>query len=110
MNPGELARRDALDVQEADHGSEGQLRQFKEQGMDGIEVRHPSHPPATEARLTRLAERLGLGISGGSDWHGDAELGDAHAPLGGMEVPVAWLEALERRRGTPEHPFSKETV
>ena len=84
-----------------DRGTEGQLRQFKAWGMDGIEVRHPSHPPATEARLTQLAGRLGLGISGGSDWHGDAELGDSHAPLGGMNVPAAWLEALERRRATP---------
>ena len=50
-----------------------------------------------EARLTRMAERLGLAISGGSDWHGDTELGDAHAPLGGMDVPLEWLEKLEQR-------------
>jgi len=79
------------------HGSEGQIRLFKQQGLDGLEVRHPSHPPAMEARLTRMAERLGLAISGGSDWHGDTELGDAHAPLGGMDVPVEWLEKLEQR-------------
>ncbi len=93
-----------------DHGSEGQLRQFKAQGMDGIEVRHPSHTPATEGRLTRLAERLGLGVSGGSDWHGDAELGDTHAPLGGMDIPVAWLEALDRRRDTVNDHSRRETV
>ena len=78
------------------HGSEGQIRLFKQQGLDGLEVRHPSHPPAMEARLTRIAERLGLAISGGSDWHGDTELGDAHAPLGGMDVPLEWLEQLEQ--------------
>src|SRR5260370_28831842 len=93
-----------------EHGSEGQWRQFKAQGMDGIEVRPPSHTPATEARLTRLAERLGLGVSGGSDWHGDAELGDTHAPLGGMDIPVAWLEALERRRDTVNDHSRRETV
>ena len=81
-----------------DHGSEGQIRQFQAQGLDGVEVRHPSHSPATEARLTRIAERLGLGTSGGSDWHGDTELGDAHAPLGGMDVPLEWLERLEALR------------
>jgi len=79
------------------HGSEGQIRLFKQQGLDGLEVRHPSHPPAMEARLTRIAERLGLAISGGSDWHGDTELGDTHAPLGGMDVPLEWLEKLEQR-------------
>jgi 3',5'-nucleoside bisphosphate phosphatase len=81
-----------------DHGSEGQIREFQAQGLDGIEVRHPSHAPVTEARLTRLAERLGLGMSGGSDWHGDSEFGDSHAPLGGLDIPLAWLERLEKRR------------
>jgi len=84
-----------------DHGTESQLRQFQTQGMDGIEVRHPSHSPGTEARLTRLAGQLGLGISGGSDWHGDTELGNSHAPLGGMDVPLQWLDELERRRPKP---------
>jgi 3',5'-nucleoside bisphosphate phosphatase len=93
-----------------DHGTEGQLRQFREQGLDGLEVRHPSHPPATERRLTALAERLGLAVSGGSDWHGDTLFGDAHAALGGLDVPLAWLEQLEARRlvaaphPDPQHP------
>lgn len=81
-----------------DRGSEGQLRQFQEQGLDGLEVRHPSHDAATEARLTRIADHLGLGLSGGSDWHGDTELGNTHAPLGGIDVPLEWLERLEARR------------
>jgi 3',5'-nucleoside bisphosphate phosphatase len=81
-----------------DHGTEGQIRQFQAEGLDGIEVRHPSHPPATEARLTRIAERLGLAISGGSDWHGDSKFGNSHAPLGGLDIPLDWLERLELRR------------
>ena len=80
-----------------DHGTEGQLRTFQDQGLDCVEVRHPSHPPAVEQRLMRLAERLGLGITGGSDWHGESEYGDTHAPLGSMKVPDAWLTQLERR-------------
>jgi 3',5'-nucleoside bisphosphate phosphatase len=80
-----------------DHGSEAQLRIFQDQGLDCVEVRHPSHPPAVEQRLMRIAERLGLGISGGSDWHGESEYGESHAPLGGMKVPDTWLEQLERR-------------
>jgi predicted metal-dependent phosphoesterase TrpH len=81
-----------------EHGSEGQIRQFQEQGLDGLEVRHPSHSPAVEQRLTKVAERLGLGISGGSDWHGDTELGAEHTALGGLDIPMAWLERLEQRR------------
>lgn len=80
-----------------DHGTEAQIRIFQDQGLDCVEVRHPSHPPAVEQRLTRIAERLGLGISGGSDWHGESEYGEIHAPLGGMRVPDTWLEQLERR-------------
>jgi 3',5'-nucleoside bisphosphate phosphatase len=86
-----------------DHGTEGQIREFKAQGLDGVEVRHPSHSAATEARLTRLAERLGLGMSGGSDWHGDSEFGDSHAPLGGLDIPLEWLERLEARRADVRH-------
>ena len=89
----------ALAAHLGEHGSEGQIRSFQEQGLDGLEVRHPSHSPAVEQRLTRIAQRLGLGISGGSDWHGDTELGDAHATLGGLDVPLEWLEKLEERRG-----------
>ncbi|HYL21059.1 MAG TPA: PHP domain-containing protein [Gemmatimonadales bacterium] len=81
-----------------DHGTEAQIRQFQAQGLDGLEVRHPSHSPGTERRLTAIADRLGLGISGGSDWHGDSELGDSHAALGGLDVPMEWLERLEQRR------------
>ena len=80
-----------------DHGTEAQLRIFQDQGLDCVEVRHPSHPPAVEQRLMRIAERLGLGISGGSDWHGESEYGESHAPLGGMKVPDTWLQPLERR-------------
>lgn len=81
-----------------DHGSEGQIREFQAQGLDGLEVRHPSHSPGTERRLSTLADRLGLAVTGGSDWHGDTELGDVHAPLGGLDVPPAWLDQLEARR------------
>ena len=80
-----------------DHGTEAQLRVFQDQGLDCIEVRHPSHPPALEQRLMRVAERLGLGITGGSDWHGESEYGESHAPLGGMKVPDVWLQQLEHR-------------
>jgi len=89
----------ALAAHLGEHGSEGQIRSFQDQGLDGLEVRHPSHSPAVEQRLTRIAQRLGLAISGGSDWHGDTELGDAHATLGGLDVPLEWLEKLEERRG-----------
>lgn len=81
-----------------ERGQEEQLRAFRADGLDGIEVRHPSHPPRLEKRLTRLARRLDLAISGGSDWHGESSAAFSHAPLGGMQVPLEWLEELECRR------------
>lgn len=81
-----------------DRASEPQVREFVSQGLDGLEVRHPSHGPAVEARLIRLAERLDLAVTGGSDWHGDTEFGESHAPLGGLDVPAEWLDRLEERR------------
>lgn len=83
-----------------ERGQESQVKAFQAEGLDGIEVRHPSHSRHTEARLTKLARKLDLAVSGGSDWHGEGEMGGegAHAPLGGMAVPQEWLHELEARR------------
>ena len=80
-------------------GSEDNVRRFRDQGIDGIEVRHPSHDASDERRLGAIAERLDLAVTGGSDWHGDSDHGSSHSELGGMDVPAAWLDALESRRG-----------
>jgi predicted metal-dependent phosphoesterase TrpH len=75
-------------------------------GLDGIEVRHPSHNAEDITRLSALAEHFGLVPSGGSDWHGLAEGGRT---LGMMRVPVAWLErqdqaiAVRGARGGGDH-------
>ncbi|MFE1287604.1 PHP domain-containing protein [Streptomyces sp. NPDC058751] len=39
-------------------------------GLDGIEVDHMDHEPATRARLRGLASELGLLVTGSSDYHG----------------------------------------
>ncbi len=41
-----------------------------ERGLAGLEGYHPDHDPATEERVRRLAERLGLFVTGSSDDHG----------------------------------------
>lgn len=67
-------------------------------GLDGVEVRHPSHTSDDVARLTALAEHFSLVRSGGSDWHG-ASAGPR--TLGCMHVPMHWLaeqDALVRTR------------
>lgn len=47
-----------------------ELEKFKEHGLRGIEVLHPSHSLHIQAYLEDLALRLGLIITGGSDYHG----------------------------------------
>jgi predicted metal-dependent phosphoesterase TrpH len=39
-------------------------------GLAALEARHSDHPPDVEARYRALASRLGLVVSGGSDFHG----------------------------------------
>ncbi|MBT0994461.1 PHP domain-containing protein [Cellulomonas sp. DKR-3] len=39
-------------------------------GLVGLEVRHRDHGPEQRARLGAIAERLGLLVTGGSDYHG----------------------------------------
>lgn len=63
-------------------------------GLDGIEVRHPSHSREDELRLAALAGFFGLVVSGGSDWHGAMQGGRV---LGSMQIPMAWLETQDRR-------------
>lgn len=65
------------------------LTALKAQGLDGCEVRHPSHSDEAIGRIGRLVEELGLLPSGGSDWHGTY---DGWRTLGVMHVPLEWLD------------------
>lgn len=84
-----------------DRGSRSNLTLLKGQGLDAVETRHPSHDPDTRARLTDLAQALGLLRSGGSDWHGEESAWDPGTQLGGQEVPEEWVTALEAARREP---------
>ncbi len=74
------------------------LEPLVEMGLDGVELRHPSHNSEDVKRLTALSEFFGLLPSGGSDWHGAPE---GPRCIGCMHVPHEWLdrqdEAVARR-------------
>ncbi len=53
-----------------DWTSEVEIRGFAAEGLDGIEVVHPSHDDRLEAYYRQLAARMGLLVTGGSDFHG----------------------------------------
>jgi predicted metal-dependent phosphoesterase TrpH len=75
-------------------GTRERIAAFVEQGMDGIEVRHPSHSAEDTARLAALVEHFSLVPSGGSDWHGSS---DGPRTLGMMRVPAEWLVRQDSR-------------
>lgn len=76
------------------------LEGLKALGLDGVEVRHPSHSDEEIGRILRLTESLDLLPSGGSDWHGAT---DGWRTLGSMRVPAEWLarqDAVVARRAS----------
>lgn len=60
-------------------------------GLNGLEAYHSLQTPAQSNELVDLAAKLGLAVSGGSDWHGDATHG---AHVGGAGLDAAGLEAF----------------
>jgi predicted metal-dependent phosphoesterase TrpH len=75
-------------------GTRARIETLVAMGLDGVEVRHPSHNAEDIARLGALVEHFALIPSGGSDWHGAP---DGHRVLGMMRVPAAWLERQDQR-------------
>jgi predicted metal-dependent phosphoesterase TrpH len=75
-------------------GTRERIEAFVNQGIDGVEVRHPSHSADDTARLMALVDHFSLVPSGGSDWHGAA---DGPRTLGMMRVPADWLSRQEKR-------------
>lgn len=75
-------------------GNKERIGRFAALGLDGVEVRHPSHNAEDLARLATLCEHFTLLKSGGSDWHGAL---DGFRPLGCMHVPAPWMDAQVER-------------
>jgi hypothetical protein len=81
-----------------ERGTRGLIERLKEEGLDAVETRHPSHDPDLRARLTDIVLQAGLLRTGGSDWHGDPEPGVTHSTIGSQAVPLEWLERLDQHR------------
>ncbi len=66
----------------------GLLQSLREAGLMGLEVYHPSATRRDIRAFEPLARRLGLLVTGGSDFHGDAGSG---VQMG--KLPGGWLSA-----------------
>ncbi len=74
------------------------LRLIKE-GLKGIEVYYPEHSPLEVARYKTLAERYGLLITGGTDYHGIEKNGlDMGVGRGEMKLSYVMVEELKAAR------------
>jgi len=81
------------------------LAPLVEAGLDAIEVYHSDHTPEDTAAYRRVAARLGILVTGGSDFHGeDPSFAKAtegrrarRTVLGAVVLPDADLAALELR-------------
>jgi hypothetical protein len=66
-------------------------------GLAAIEAYHPDHVDADTARYLAMARRLGLGVTGGSDYHGACS--HRSGGLGRFVLPADDFDDLCRRAG-----------
>lgn len=74
---------------------DGLITDFVSCGMRALEVYHPKHGEKNTARYRRLAEKMGLVATGGSDSHGKR---DGRLLLGSCTVPRSTIEELRKAR------------
>jgi len=72
------------------------LPQWVDQGLDALEAYHSEHDDATTRHYLKVAETLGIAVSGGSDYHGGGTHG-AGSP-GSTSLPNDRYEELCSRR------------
>ncbi|MDD3313649.1 PHP domain-containing protein [Pseudodesulfovibrio sp.] len=79
--------------------TEALVRELMGYGLDGVEVYYSEHTPAQTEAYKDMADRLGLLVSGGSDFHGSVKpaisLGKGR---GGLDVPTALLDRMKEYR------------
>ena len=68
---------------------------FASAGLDAIEAYHTSHDDEATGRYQFMAQRLGLSLSGGSDFHADQSHGAPHP--GSVSLPVEAFDQLRDR-------------
>ncbi|MBM4306495.1 MAG: PHP domain-containing protein [Deltaproteobacteria bacterium] len=78
---------------------ENLIAKLLKEGLRGIEVYYPEHSPSEVIRYKALAERHGLILTGGTDYHGiEKESVDVGVGRGEMKLPYSMVEALKAAR------------
>jgi predicted metal-dependent phosphoesterase TrpH len=69
---------------------------WAESGLDALEAYHTEHDPRTTSRYLERAAKLGLAVTGGSDFHSDEP--GARSRIGGVCLPPDAFRAFASRR------------
>ena len=84
---------------------DNEIERWRDAGLDAIEVYHSEHGPAEVERYRALANRLGLLVTGGSDFHGDHPARTARnrpRVLGSISLPADEFDRLLAARPKAE--------
>ncbi len=76
------------------------IRQLRDAGLFGLEVGHRDNTESGKSRLTKLAVKLGLEITGSSDYHGE---GKPNQLAENTTTPEVLAKLIARGTGSP--PF-----
>lgn len=72
------------------------VAELKQAGLKGVEVYYPGHGPDLTAQYERLADRHGLLVTGGTDFHGMVNPGiHIGIGVGDMRIPYRLVEKLK---------------
>src|SRR5262249_48407498 len=75
------------------------IQELRALGLDGIEAYHSHHGAEEQLYFIRLANQLGLMITGGSDYHGfrtKTTPADSGGKLGSLQLPYGFAVRLRR--------------
>lgn len=89
-HPARLRKRDA-------RSEEVLIRRLAGWGLDGLEAWHPDHQESDVNRYLALAGRIGLAVTGGSDYHGENKPSPALGRCNGASIPSSALDGLRSR-------------
>ncbi|MDL2272424.1 PHP domain-containing protein [Desulfovibrio sp. OttesenSCG-928-I05] len=85
---------------------DGLVRNLAAEGLNALEAWHSEHDTAATRTVVTLADRHGLALSGGSDYHGwvkpTIKIGTGK---GSLRIPYSVMERLHALRREPAHAF-----
>lgn len=82
------------------YGVERFVRELMALGIEGIEAFYSTHSKEDTATLLNIANKYGLLVTGGTDFHGDIKPGiEIGTGMGDMRIPYTLLERMEKVYG-----------